>query len=101
MEAKKLSLSVIVPVFNEQHLVIRSLERLKALSTSPHLSRVEVIVVDDGSSDGTTAVLERFRKDREVDARPSFTWLFLRHDRNRGKGQAIATGLNAATCEVC
>jgi glycosyltransferase involved in cell wall biosynthesis len=42
-----LSLSVLVPVYNEQHLVETSLARLETLTESPLLSRLQVIVVDD------------------------------------------------------
>jgi glycosyltransferase involved in cell wall biosynthesis len=51
------SLSVIVPAYNEQHLVAPSFDRFRALRESPFLDRVKVIVVDDRSSDGTTAEL--------------------------------------------
>ena len=101
MQVQRLSLTVIVPVFNEQHLVDRSLQRLKLLGTSPHLSRVEIIVVDDCSNDDTPAVLEAFKRNRDLDSDPMFTWVFLRHDRNRGKGRAIATGLDRASCDIC
>src|SRR5262249_13202965 len=63
-------------------------------------SRIEVIVVDDCSSDGTSRVLEKFRKQCELDA-DSITWLFLKHERNLGKGRAIVTGLETATGEIC
>lgn len=41
------SLSVLVPVYNEHHLVAASLTRLDVLETSPHLEQIQVIVVDD------------------------------------------------------
>ena len=50
---KKLSLSVIVPVYNEQYLVEASLRRLAILLESPWLNRVRVIVVNDASTDHT------------------------------------------------
>jgi glycosyltransferase involved in cell wall biosynthesis len=100
MEKTTISLSVIVPVFNEQHLVVRSLERLLVLDESPHLSRVEVIVIDDCSRDGTPKILEYFQQNRQIDAYTKFSWVFLKHDQNRGKGSAIATGLERATCDV-
>ena len=51
------SLSVLVPVYNEQFLVATSLDRLRVLESSPALSRIEVIVVDDKSTDDTPEVL--------------------------------------------
>src|SRR3954464_5138347 len=92
------SLSVLVPVYNERFLVATSLERLKVLATSEDLDRVEVIVVDDASTDETPAVLAQFERSQRAD--PKMTWLFLRHERNGGKGQAIRTALERATCEI-
>jgi glycosyltransferase involved in cell wall biosynthesis/phospholipid N-methyltransferase len=92
------SLSVLVPVYNERFLVASSLERLKILATSPDLERVEVVVVDDASRDDTPAVLRQFEADLRHD--PKMTWTFLRHERNGGKGQAIRTALDHATCEI-
>jgi SAM-dependent methyltransferase len=91
------SLSVLVPVYNEQHLVAASLERLEILGESPLLSRVQVIVVDDCSRDATPEVLRRFEAAK---ARSKIEWVFLRHDRNRGKGCAIQTALAEATCDI-
>ena len=88
------TLSVIVPVYNEAYLVGASLSRLSVLGESPRLESVKVIVVDDGSSDGTADAIERFRASLETEgAGPKFTWLWLRHEKNRGKGAAIRTGL--------
>jgi glycosyltransferase involved in cell wall biosynthesis/phospholipid N-methyltransferase len=60
------SLSVLVPVFNEQHLVATSLARLEVLATSPYLERVQVVVVDDSSRDGTAEVLRLFAAERGI-----------------------------------
>lgn len=94
------SLSVLVPVYNEQHLVSTSLERLRVLEESPHLERVEVIVVDDRSTDGTPEVLERFRQQHTGQPGSRISWTFLRHERNQGKGGAIRTALEHATCDI-
>jgi len=96
--ARTTSLSVLVPVYNEQYLVAASLERLKLLEPSDLLSRVEVIVVDDCSRDDTARVLEQFRE--ELPKGGKLSWTFLRHERNGGKGKAIRTALAHATCEV-
>ena len=92
------SLSVLVPVYNEQFLVAESLGRLRILETSPHLERVEVIVVDDCSKDATPSVLETFRKGLPEGGKIS--WTFVRHEKNGGKGKAIQTALDRATCEL-
>ena len=45
------SLSVLVPAYNERYLVVASLARMDVLESSGHLERIQVIVVDDGSTD--------------------------------------------------
>ncbi len=111
------SLSVLVPVYNEQHLVATSLARLEVLETSPHLERIQVVVVDDCSRDQTGEVLKAFAAERgipwqsngpiengvELRARGThgrFEWVFLRHVLNGGKGAAIRTALAQASCEI-
>jgi glycosyltransferase involved in cell wall biosynthesis len=103
--SRKTSLSVLVPVYNEQHLVAASLGRLRVLEQSPHLERVQVIVVDDCSHDATPEVLRRFQEEESRraigdDGRPRIEWTFLRHERNGGKGKAIQTALARADCEI-
>jgi glycosyltransferase involved in cell wall biosynthesis len=61
-DAHKTSLSVLVPVYNEQYLVGASLQRLRVLAESPLLERVQVIVVDDCSTDQMAAVLAQVRQ---------------------------------------
>ncbi len=110
------SLSVLVPAYDEEHLVAASLARLEILETSPLLSRAQVIVVDDGSSDGTGEALGRFIEEQGLrPVHPSTTagpgeplakpgskieWIFLRHEQNRGKGGAIQTALARADCDI-
>jgi glycosyltransferase involved in cell wall biosynthesis len=95
------TLSVIVPAYNEQYLVGTSLGRLRVLSESPLLEMVKVIVVDDGSSDATAGAIEDFRKSLETGPiDPKFCWLWIRHEKNRGKGAAIRTGLSHVDTEL-
>ena len=85
------TLSVIVPVYNEQYLVHESLRRLQVLGESPLLSRVKVIVVDDHSTDQTPRRCNGFRSPvREILHGVSLKWLFLRHDRNQEKAPVYA-----------
>lgn len=97
---QRTSLSVLVPVYNEQHLVYASLDRLKILETSPRLQRIEIIVVNDCSTDGTAGELERFRRELSSARNSRTQWLFLDHEQNGGKGQAVRTALGHATCEL-
>ena len=94
------SLSVIVPAYNEQHLVSPSLERLLLLAESPFLDRVKVIVVDDGSSDETPAALEQFSRSLADWPANKLEWAFIRHESNQGKAAAIHTGLSYADTEL-
>jgi glycosyltransferase involved in cell wall biosynthesis len=80
-------LSVIVPVFNERNTVVEVLRRMRAVELPDGIDR-EIIVVDDGSSDGTRDVLNQLRDS---------TVRILTHDDNRGKGAAVRTGLQVAT----
>jgi len=89
----KLSLSIIVPVYNEQYLVEASLTRLAVLENCPDLGRVRVIVVNDASKDGTAAALERFRNNLGQPGLQNFEWIFLEHAKNQGKGAAIRTAV--------
>jgi glycosyltransferase involved in cell wall biosynthesis len=76
-------LSVIVPVFNERVTVAEVLRRIRAVELPVE---IEVIVVDDGSSDGTDKVLA---------ALGDSTVRVINHPQNRGKGAAIRTGMGA------
>jgi glycosyltransferase involved in cell wall biosynthesis len=80
--------SIIVPIYNERELIREVLRRVRALPF-----RMQLILVDDGSSDGTEKIL------REEEA-PKPGTLVLRHPQNRGKGAAIRTGLEHATGEI-
>jgi len=92
MNKSAMSLSVIVPVYNERYLVAFSLKRLLELK-SGFISSMQVIIVDDCSSDGSYAVLESFAKQ---DSRVILT----RHAKNQGKGGAICSGLELATGDL-
>lgn len=85
-------LSVIVPVYNERHVVETSLRRVLALEHEL-ISNLELIVVDDLSTDGTLEVLKRL-----ADEDPRIT--LIAHETNRGKGAAIRTALSHSTGEI-
>ncbi len=74
--------SVVVPVYNEEKTVAWVLEMLSLVSLD-----LEVIVVDDASTDRTWEVLQELRQ-RE----PFAMYHYIRHDHNQGKGAALRTG---------
>jgi glycosyltransferase involved in cell wall biosynthesis len=78
--------SVVVPVFNEEATVKSVLARVLEGGRA-----AEVVLVDDGSTDGTLARVGEIRDPR---------LRVLRHERNRGKGAALRSGFAAATGEV-
>src|SRR5881397_368114 len=90
-------LSVIVPVYNERNTLRELLERVRArpLTWQRGLVELEIVVVDDCSNDGGVDFLER---PESRDAFPEVR--LIRHERNRGKGAAIRTGLAHATGSV-
>src|ERR1700736_5863977 len=95
------TLSVLVPVYNEEYLVAASLERLMCLADSPFLYRVQIIVVDDRSSDGTSEAISQFQELLASTPQDKLQWLFIQHEKNNGKAAAIRTALSAATEELC
>lgn len=95
-----LSLSVLVPVYNEQYLVEASLSRLAILLESQWLHRVRVIVVNDASSDHTAEALKRFQGTLRDSELSRFEWLFLEHEQNAGKGAAIRTALSQVDTDL-
>ena len=101
---KAFSVSVLVPVYNEQHLAAECLNRLKLLGQCEFLSSIEVIVVDDGSTDLTAQVLTEYERSQTNSltsgADQRIRWTFDRHARNLGKGAAIRTALEKATGEI-
>ncbi len=80
-----MSLSVIIPAYNEEHRIEPFLSELVAFRKKASYP-IEILVVDDGSRDQTIEVVQRHGD--EV--------ILLRHEKNQGKGAAIRTGYRAA-----
>src|SRR5271156_2492899 len=104
MRSNPISLSVLVPVYNEQHLVAESVNRLLLLAECEFLSSIQEIVVDDGSTDLTHQVLDEYARARipstDQTAADKMSWSFHRHPRNLGKGAASRTAIGMATGEI-
>jgi dolichyl-phosphate beta-glucosyltransferase len=87
------TLSLIIPAYNEQDRLAGFLTSIAAY-IEQHPSRLtEIIVVDDGSTDGTAQVINSFRVALPI-LRP------IQHQANRGKGAAVRTGFLAASGDL-
>jgi len=87
-------LSIIIPVFNEATLVSELLLKVVALNLGEGMDK-EIIVVDDGSSDGTHVVIGQF-----LSLHPEAGIRLLTHDLNQGKGAAVRSGRDAAHGDI-
>lgn len=83
---RPLKISVIVPVYNEEKTITQVVKKVQGLPFEK-----EIIIVDDGSSDGTAKELEKLKSDGI---------LICPHKKNKGKGAAIKTGFKKATGEI-
>lgn len=81
-------LSVIIPVLNEAGTIREVVRRVQSVTLTKALER-EILVVDDGSTDGTREILKTL-----AGIQPLF------HEKNLGKGAALKTGIRAATGDI-
>jgi glycosyltransferase involved in cell wall biosynthesis len=86
---QKLTLSVIIPCYNEATSIATVLERVQAVQLAD-----EIIIVDDGSTDGTRDIL------KEIEAQNHPGVRIIYHAYNQGKGAAVITGFKAARSDV-
>lgn len=81
-------LSIVIPCYNEVHTVASLLD---AVHVSP-INDKEIIVVNDGSTDGTTELIQTKLRDKIT--------VLINHESNQGKGAALRNGIAAATGDV-
>lgn len=85
----KLTVSVIIPCYNEATTIKKVLDRVRAVNIAK-----EIVIVDDGSTDGTRDVLA------EIEAQNFQNVRVIYHHHNRGKGAALVTGFQEATSDI-
>lgn len=83
-----MKLSIIIPVYNEERTILLTLQKVIAV-IMPKFKK-EIIVVDDGSSDATASKI----RNSNFEFR---NLLLVKHERNKGKGKAVRTGIEKAT----
>ena len=88
----KATLSVIIPCFNEEKTVAETLRAVERARLPQGWSK-EILIVDDGSSDSTTHILRKIERTQSSADR----MIFIRKEKNEGKGSAVKTGLSRAS----
>jgi glycosyltransferase involved in cell wall biosynthesis len=82
-----MKLSIVIPVYNEQATIKELINRVR---TTPF--EKEIIIVDDGSTDGTSEILATIAPDQDFH--------FFTHEKNKGKGAALRTGFAHCTGDI-
>lgn len=77
-------LSVVIPVYNEKETLAELVRRVEAVPLINDMGK-QIILVDDGSTDGTRELLEQWKQEED--------YTIVLHERNKGKGAAIRSGL--------
>jgi glycosyltransferase involved in cell wall biosynthesis len=90
-ELVPMRLSIVIPVFNEQSTIEEVVARVLAVDLGSDIER-EIIVADDGSSDGTAAILRSLRDSGPIKVHTSLI--------NLGKGAGVRYGLQYATGDI-
>ena len=89
----KPEISIVIPAYNESERLIAPLRTI--LDFAKAAGNVEIVIVDDGSNDGTAEIVRN-----TAAGTPSVTTNVIRYEQNRGKGFAVKTGLQAATADI-
>ena len=90
----KPDISIVIPAYNESERLGSPLDKVLEFISSGKLN-IEIIVVDDGSSDDTAVVAEK-----ALGKAPEIATNVIRYEKNRGKGFAVKTGLLAAAADI-
>lgn len=91
----ELVLSVVIPVYNEERTLMALVDRVRAVPI-----RKELVLIDDGSKDGSRNVLQKLADDAAAHPDPMNTISIYFHEKNKGKGAAVTTGFSKATGDI-
>ena len=83
-----MSTSIIIPCFNEKHAIRDTIESIQSIIRKSNIKDVEIICVNDGSTDGSDQILSAMTEENE-----SGSFLVVHHKRNQGYGAALKTGI--------
>ncbi len=89
LPGQQMKLSILVPAYNEAATIKTLLEKVKAVPLDTQGVQKEILVIDDGSKDGTRDIVEDISGVK-----------LIKHRRNKGKGGAVKTGIRAATGDI-
>lgn len=92
------SLSIVIPVYNEEKFILTTLNTVIASDTLG-LAK-EIVVVDDGSSDKTVEILRRFENDFAQKKNNKITIKLIMNKKNAGKGSALKDGFIKTTGDI-
>ncbi|MBN2256714.1 MAG: glycosyltransferase family 2 protein [Anaerolineaceae bacterium] len=82
-----MKITVVIPVYNENKTIDEIIRRVSATKMA-----TEILVVDDGSTDGTREILSRLEREKGI--------RIILHEKNQGKGAAVRTGIQNATQDI-
>ena len=86
--AEPIRVSVLIAAYNEERTIATVVDRVRSVPLD-----IEVVAVNDGSSDSTGAVIDQLQREGKIE-------VAIHHPRNRGKGAAIRTAVEAASGDV-
>lgn len=91
MNIKKLT--IVIPAFNEEKTIHLILDRIKMVKLVNNIEK-EIIIINDCSTDNTECAIYEYQMKN-----PDLSIMYIKHEKNKGKGAAIHTGINHATGE--
>jgi glycosyltransferase involved in cell wall biosynthesis len=97
MEKQAMTTSIIIPCYNEKNAIRDTIDCIRAVIHQSGINGVDIIAVNDGSSDGSEHVLNSLAEDNQIN-----NLLVVHHKRNQGYGAALKTGIRRSQSDyIC